>query len=165
MVKQKTKKQTEDYQKALIGTLESAWKDIKNQWSVEHDKRPSNPDVVQKLHDQMLNLQTDIQALKNGERMYEGIADCYGIESFVMVGKSRFPYKMRADLNRQRHAIYYRVMLTSVQVKKVEDLLKKKNFEKAFIMIKNFGKMKVPNSHRKSVFLIPNPKLDPFGSD
>ena len=48
---------------------------------------------------------------------FYGIADAHGIESFLAYekkSKDKFPYVMRAELNRQRHAVYYVITINDV---------------------------------------------------
>ena len=98
---------------------------------------------------------------------YMGVADCYGIESFIpFKEKDAFILKLRADFNRHRHAVFYVVDLTEEQAKKIKELLKRHAYKKA---LKELKKMKVSfpsrdfRSYSKSWQLIPNPELDPYG--
>ena len=79
-----------------------------------------------------------------------------------------FPYNMRAQLNRQRHALYFEIEIEKVDANIVKALLDKKDFIGAFKMVKKraviigFPQENRPE-YEKSWELIPNPKLDPWG--
>ena len=73
------------------------------------------------------------------EQKYYGIADAHGIESFQPYekrGADKFPYIMRADTNRQRHAVYYVITISDVDARVVNALIKKGAYEKALKIIK-----------------------------
>lgn len=99
-----------------------------------------------------------------------GIADCHGIESFL--SKERFDEQvsillMRAELNRQRHAVLYEVTLEQKDVLVINEMITKGSYEKALSMIKmisvtiGFPTDKI-KGYEKSWKMIPNPKLDPW---
>jgi hypothetical protein len=93
-----------------------------------------------------------------------GIADCHGIESFLAKGTSDFPFVMRADCNRQRHAVYYEVDLDDAAVNRINSIIAKKDFIKALKVLKSLATViRTPRHHACSWDLIPNPKLDPWG--
>ena len=101
---------------------------------------------------------------------YYGIADAHGIETFEPYANraaDSFPYNMRAQLNRQRHALYFEIEIEKVDANIVKALLDKKDFIGAFKMIKKraviigFPEKERPG-YEKSWELIPNPKLDPW---
>jgi len=94
-------------------------------------------------------------------KTYCGVCDCHGIESFVEKGSTRFPYMMRAEANRQRHAIYYEVVLSDEDKKIIDGFIELKEFTKALDFLKT-KEMKIPAHHKKSLSMIPNPDLDPF---
>jgi len=99
---------------------------------------------------------------------YVGIADAHGIESWNRkedVSPTDMSYKiMRADANRQRHAIYYEVKVAEDDAQTIEDILKDEDWILALEKLKEFSRefRTMPN-HEKSIKLIPNPDLDPWG--
>ena len=106
---------------------------------------------------------------KNLEKYY-GLADAHGIETFEPYSNSKndtFPYNMRAQLNRQRHALYFEIEIEKVDADIVKALLDKKDFNTAFKIIKKraviigFPEENRPE-YEKSWELIPNPELDPW---
>ena len=105
-------------------------------------------------------------------KIYCGIADAHGIESFIPEEDYKakpFPFQMRADANRQRHAVSYVVELTEDRVAKIKKLLGEQKFKKALTELKKqavtigFPKDRL-SSYENSWALIPNDKLDPYGS-
>jgi hypothetical protein len=106
--------------------------------------------------------------------LYYGIADAHGVESFETDTNIDVPDKrtkgmmmMRAELNRQRHAIYYEVRIEKHDAFMINALLDKGEFIKAFKIIKKRAiTIGFPENRRKnyenSWELIPNPKLDPW---
>ena len=101
---------------------------------------------------------------------YYGLADAHGIETFEPYSNKatdKFPYNMRAQLNRQRHALYFEIEIEKVDANIVKALLEKKDFIGAFKFIKKraviigFPKENRPE-YERSWELIPNPKLDPW---
>ena len=106
---------------------------------------------------------------RNLEKYY-GLADAHGIETFepyVNRKDDSFPYNMRAQLNRQRHALYFEIEIEKVDADIVKALLDKKDFITAFKIIKKraviigFPEENRPE-YEKSWELIPNPELDPW---
>ena len=114
-----------------------------------------------------------VQFRKHGLlKKYVGIADAHGIESFISEEEYKakpFPFQMRADANRQRHAVSYVVELTEDRVAMIEKLLKENEYKKALTELKiqavtiGFPKDRL-SSYENSWALIPNDKLDPYGS-
>ena len=104
------------------------------------------------------------------EQKYYGIADARGVESFIPYSKrakDTFPYIMRANLNRHRHAVYYLVTIDTVDANIVNALIDTEEYEKALKIIKKRAiTIGFPEEHSKqyknSWDLIPNPKLDPY---
>lgn len=99
---------------------------------------------------------------------FVGVADCYGVESFLKKdsepSSQLIRLKMRADLNRQRHAIFYEADLDDNSIKKINLKIDKQLYEDAFnVMRKEALSLRVPIQHSNSLNLIPNPKLDPYG--
>ena len=103
---------------------------------------------------------------------YYGIADAHGIESFLTekeLKDSKFPFVMRADLNRQRHAVFYCAEMYKKDAERVQQLLHAGKYISALGVIKKkHTAMGFPKDHEKqygnSWELIPNPKLDPWRS-
>jgi hypothetical protein len=102
-----------------------------------------------------------------GLNTYVGIADAHGIESWNRkedVSERDRSYKIiRADANRQRHAIYYEVQMPDEKASIIEDILKDEDWILALEKLKEYSRefRTMPN-HEKSIELIPNPKLDPY---
>jgi hypothetical protein len=98
---------------------------------------------------------------------YVGIADAHGIESWNRkedtTARDRSFKIIRADANRQRHAIYYEVKMSDEDAQIVEDVLKDQDWALALEKLKEYSKefRTMPN-HEKSIKLIPNSDLDPY---
>jgi hypothetical protein len=102
-----------------------------------------------------------------GLNTYVGIADAHGIESWNRkedVNERDRGFKvMRADLNRQRHAIYYEVEMDKGNAKTIEDILKDEDWILALEKLKEYAhEIRTTRNHAKSIKLIPNPDLDPW---
>jgi hypothetical protein len=95
---------------------------------------------------------------------YVGIADAHGIESFTdgEPGKVPWTMKMRASLNRQRHALVYQVELDDKGRSEVEGLIVKGQFKKALKFLKAQPSFSVEEEMRRSADMIPDDKLDPY---
>ena len=99
---------------------------------------------------------------------YMGIADCHGIESFIPLKgneKQAFYFKMRANANRQRHAVLYVVDLDKGQAGLIKDTIEKGEYIKALKFLKAVPVMfpeDMATLYSKSWKLIPNPELDPW---
>ncbi len=101
---------------------------------------------------------------------FYGIADAHGIESFLAYekkSKDKFPYVMRAELNRQRHAVYYEVTMEPIDVTIVNAHIDKGDYKKALRFIKKRAITIGFPEHRNKQYmnswnLIPNSKLDPW---
>ena len=97
---------------------------------------------------------------------YAGVADCHGIESFNrkedMDDMKRFYHILRADANRQRHAVYYEATIEREHVGVVEAYLKAEQYENALECLKRVAiEFICMPEHADSLELIPNPQLDP----
>ena len=112
-----------------------------------------------------------------------GIADCYGIESYLKFRGGRKAQKLeqalkvperssmelmsvlkiRAMANRQRHAVFYIAILTKEQDDIINRLIKAKDAVMALKYLKSTGQFSVPPGMVHSAELIPNPDLDPWG--
>ena len=55
--------------------------------------------------------------------IYEGVMDCYGVESFVPQDEKDGFLRIRAMANAQRHALFYQVDLTEDEKKQVDEYL------------------------------------------
>jgi len=101
---------------------------------------------------------------------FYGIADAHGIESFLAYEKKpndKFPYTMRAELNRQRHAVYYEVTMEPIDATIVNAHIDKGDYKKALQFIKKRAiTVGFPENRNRqytnSWNLIPNSKLDPW---
>lgn len=106
-------------------------------------------------------------------KTFVGLADCYGIESLFQVGETHIRGKqkqdlsmlnLRAEANRQRHALVFKVRLTDESAEMVEKLLEEQKSRRALLMVKRLAKkVWIHRGQEKSWKLIPNPKLDPYG--
>jgi len=120
----------------------------------------------------ILGQRIKIRMKQETKKLY-GIADAHGIESFITAEELQdkpFPYILRADLNRQRHAVFYEVELLLPDVEVVKQLLKKGKYQESLQFIKkNLKKLSFPkaqsSNYGKSWKLIPNPDLDPWGNN
>jgi len=101
-------------------------------------------------------------------KTFFGIADAHGIESFIPEeaadNSRRFILNLRANANRQRHAVSYQAVLDEEGAKEVEEKIKVGDFMAALIMLKLKAKeVRVESAqHEKSWKMIPNPDLDPY---
>lgn len=101
---------------------------------------------------------------------YYGIADAHGVESFLPYENKKddsFPYMMRAELNRQRHAVYYEVTVEPIDVTIINAHIAKGDYKKALQFIKKRAITIGFPEHRNKAYmnswkLIPNSKLDPW---
>jgi hypothetical protein len=102
-----------------------------------------------------------------GLKTYIGVADCHGIESMTLkedtTTQDIMHRMIRADANRQRHAVYYQVDLCDESYSMVNELLEKQDYTLALTWLKRLGHVMSPKTHAKSWELIPNSKLDPYG--
>lgn len=101
-------------------------------------------------------------------KKYIGIADCYGIESFLPMegNEDKLGFLvMRAQHNRHRHALVYQVELDEGQSEILHKALNDGEYVMACAMlhdpafVENVG---IENTMLNSWDLIPNPRLDPF---
>ena len=110
--------------------------------------------------------------MKRKEILYKGIADCHGIESFVLDSEKETSEQilyLRAESNRQRHAIFYKVKIAERKAKSVEIQIKHGNYDVALKLLKAFAiSWLFPQGREKmyenSLDLIPNSRLDPWRS-
>ena len=99
-----------------------------------------------------------------------GIADCYGIESYLDVKKKKKVLafmQLRAEANRQRHAVVYEVEVLPAVDRKIRGLLKKKDWVNSLKVLKKEASMVSVMKRagmKNSWGMIPNPKLDPYGA-
>ena len=96
---------------------------------------------------------------------FAGIADAHGIESFQPRKKLDAQqvafWNMRAQANRQRHALVYFAKLDKSTESKVKDLLDKEKWEEALATIKADSDNVIMTNHQ-SWQMIPNAQLDPW---
>jgi hypothetical protein len=100
---------------------------------------------------------------------YVGVADAHGIESFHEKDQTndfdRQCRVMRADSNRQRHAVYYEVDLDKAAFKVVNAHLEDGNCALALEWLKRLStELRSLPHHAESWELIPNVNLDPYAS-
>lgn len=104
------------------------------------------------------------------EKIYCGIADCHGIESFrpliKMTDHDATVMKLRAMCNPQRHAIVFAVALEEDELEKLKSFFSDEgtlDYESSAQMLrflKKLGLKKVDGPGRLE--LIPDHKIDPF---
>ena len=103
------------------------------------------------------------------EKIYYGIADCHGIESFIKedddMDKHMNIMGIRASANKQRHAVLYAVRMTSEGARKIDNLLNKQEYINALKELKRIAgdNIAIPKGSSKNSWTkIPNPELDPY---
>jgi hypothetical protein len=111
---------------------------------------------------------------------YIGIADCHGLESFTparqynaeeeaftMNNKAVAFMTMRANANRQRHAVVFKVKVNTEVADEIFELIDQGEYTEALTYLKDNAdevalvKSSMGNAE-KSWNMIPNPDLDPF---
>jgi hypothetical protein len=97
---------------------------------------------------------------------YTGLADAHGIESFGPIADTQVDLlSLRADCNRQRHAVVYGVRLSDVSVEYIHGFLADGKTAEALEYLKEHAvNGEVLLSHELSWDLIPDPSLDPWAS-
>lgn len=112
---------------------------------------------------------------------YIGIADCHGIESFTparqynaeeeaftMNNQAVAFMSMRANANAQRHAVVFKVKVSSEVADEIFDLIDQGEYADALTYLKDnadevaLAKIGGGISAEKNWNKIPNPDLDPF---
>jgi len=121
---------------------------------------------------------------KHEAGIYFCLADAHGIETFMEYEeyeKTNFPFTMRAEANRQRHAITFVIDLNQTEVDKIYECLEKEYYIEAFNVIKRafesmakinnpqeMGTIRFPQGLEEeyliSFMLLPNHDLDPYSS-
>lgn len=117
---------------------------------------------------------------------YIGIADAYGLESFIPVAEKILEAElegqngnksiaglasilsMRAQANRHRHAVVFRVEVDEVHAQKIKELLDKEMRADALKLLKKSAtnvEVGKQAGMKKSWRLIPNENLDPYLDD
>ena len=131
-----------------------------------------NKTVVEKKSKKVLayeNLVSEIRKV-GGLVKYVGIADAHGIEFFMTEAEfkaSPYPMQMRADANRQRHAVAFVCELTKDRADTIQKSIEDQKFKRALKELKNlavtigFPENRV-EAYEKSWNMIPNSKLDPW---
>ena len=112
-----------------------------------------------------------------GKTLYSGIADAYGVESFVANAsdQDRYGLSIRAAANRHRRAVFYDVQLNEEQVSAIKKELDKRDRAEALRVLKRVTKedgvklFHLGDSNNavwveESFKLIPNPELDDWKS-
>jgi phosphatidylinositol kinase/protein kinase (PI-3 family) len=111
---------------------------------------------------------------------YVGIADAHGLDSFinytalqavsVLKGDKKKvtnligSLQVRAYANSQRHAVVYRVTLSSEDAEIIQELYNKGEYSKALLTLKKLSKMvELEKRMEKSWNMLPNSDLDPWG--
>ena len=102
-----------------------------------------------------------------GLKTYTGVADCHGIESMLEkhenTAQERAIQMIRANANRQRHAVYYEVSMDDKVKSLVDEQLDQQNYPEALNLLKWMGQdLRTSKDHIKSWRLIPDPDLDPY---
>ena len=95
------------------------------------------------------------------------LADCHGVESYSEQDSQMMV--MRANANRQRHAIYFRVQLTKEEDKQIFELVKQHQMVAALKRLKELREFidfpqQMKAQYNNSLDLIPNNKLNPWGN-
>lgn len=107
---------------------------------------------------------------------YCGIADAHGLESFMEcegVGSAPMTLRMRASMNRQRHALVYWVELPDGKAEQMHEAIRQAqadgDWHEPLLLLKNpefTETVSFEDSMKGSWDMIPNDKLDPYwGSD
>lgn len=94
---------------------------------------------------------------------YAGIADCYGIESFIPIEKANITIlELRAIANDQRHAVVYTTEVDQKEIDTINALLSSNDYIRALLALKLTNVELTEPRMERSWDLIPNPKLDPW---
>lgn len=97
-----------------------------------------------------------------------GIADAHGIESYTHKTDepTYFTLRLRASLNRQRHAVCYEAIISEKTDRCINALIEKHDFVGALIFLKehaiSISLASGMGNVQKSFDLIPNSDLDPY---
>lgn len=101
-----------------------------------------------------------------------GIADAHGLESFMEcegMGYAPMTITMRAQLNRQRHAMVYWVELNDEQVEQMNEAIEQakqdSDWHKPLLLLKDpdfIDSVAFEDSMKNSWDMIPNDRLDPY---
>ena len=102
--------------------------------------------------------------------MYVGIADAHGIKSFQIHSDTttaeRITMHEYADTNRQRHAVFYAVVLSTGGAIAVRELLNQRAPKAALNTLKTMAMepalVEAEGNAENSWALIPDPRLDPY---
>jgi len=100
---------------------------------------------------------------------YCGIADCYGLESFMPYpNKNAGVLEIRAMSNRQRHAVVYVVRLEDITAERIRGFITDEKYAEALHALKAHAVngeclLSGGGAVKDSWDQIPNPKLDPWG--
>ena len=113
--------------------------------------------------------------------LYVGIADAHGLESFISLPERMLEAELagengqrsvngtigvlslRAQANRQRHAVIFRVEVDEAEASVIKSLLDAGKGRKALIKLKKCArKVEVGKDMQRSWAMIPNDDLDPY---
>jgi len=103
-------------------------------------------------------------------KMYVGVADAHGIESFQIHSDTttadRMMLHVRADANRHRHAVFFAVALSTGGAIAVRELLNQRAPKAALNTLKTMAMepplVEAEGNAENSWALIPDPRLDPY---
>tara|TARA_R100000995_G_scaffold77602_1_gene47750 strand:- start:406 stop:762 length:357 start_codon:yes stop_codon:yes gene_type:complete len=105
-------------------------------------------------------------------KTYCGIADAHGLESFQEcegVGSAPITITMRAQLNRQRHAMVYWVELPDDKAEQMHEAIRQAqadgDWHEPLLLLKNpdfVEHVSFEDSMKNSWDMIPNDRLDPY---
>lgn len=102
---------------------------------------------------------------------YVGIADAYGLESFLPLEESGgllTALCLRAKANRHRHAVVYVADIKAETVEAIAEYMKENKYVEALNTLKSDLEAKISfpkgdfENYSKSWALIPNPEIDPW---
>ena len=97
-----------------------------------------------------------------------GIADAHGLESYTDDASARtlLALQLRAECNRQRHAVMYRAAINQIADDRIVGLLANQDYDGALKELKRSAQISFPTRfsslYKKSWSMIPNPSLDPW---
>ncbi|MCX6760708.1 MAG: hypothetical protein NTZ84_01195 [Candidatus Nealsonbacteria bacterium] len=97
-----------------------------------------------------------------------GIADCYGIESYLPYEESKknaWLFTIRARANRHRHAVAYLALVKEKTDQTIGSAIRQGNYAKALRILKELAieiSLMPGTGVKKSWNLIPDPTLDPY---
>ena len=109
---------------------------------------------------------------ENTLKTYCGIADAHGLESFmecITMGSAPATLTMRAQLNRQRHAMVYWVELPDDKAERMHEAIRQAqadgDWHEPLLLLKNpdfVEHVSFEDSMKNSWDIIPNDRRDPY---